>query len=164
MNSEITDINRSKGPADTRRAAPKRLIFPWHLGHSKSRTESPIACSEISRAARRRFWNRFHDRLPRSVWSAWSLLPLLRGVAPHESAGKPDALQTLRDTLRPGCLVWRFPRKDELRRRVRRADRLVGSNARRSNPSSSYFPHHATVGRRCGLKVRAPGRVKGCNL
>ena len=41
------------------------------------------------------------NRTARSVWNAWSLLPLLNRPAPCDSASKLDALQTLRVAVHP---------------------------------------------------------------
>jgi hypothetical protein len=41
------------------------------------------------------------NRIARSVWSAWSLLPLSNRPTPYDSASKLDALQTLRVAVHP---------------------------------------------------------------
>ena len=41
------------------------------------------------------------NRTARSVWSAWSLLPLSDRPTPYDSASKLDALQTLRVAVHP---------------------------------------------------------------
>jgi len=72
---------------------------------------SRAPCTALSQFARRlrRFnaeaqrltaWQH-RNRTARSVWSAWSLLPLSDRPAPHDSASKLDALQTLRAAVHP---------------------------------------------------------------
>src|ERR1035437_11187741 len=44
------------------------------------------------------------NRIARSVWSAWSLLPLSNHPPPHDRASKLDALPTLRVAVHPSGL------------------------------------------------------------
>src|ERR1017187_1763897 len=63
---------------------------------SRSRSQNSLN-AETQRFAARPSRN----RTARSVWSAWSLLPLSNRPTPYDSASKLDALQTLRVAVHP---------------------------------------------------------------
>ena len=82
----------------TRQHHQPRTPAPRHqnaCGRRPRRQGRGRKCSEPNAKAQRR------SRTARSVWSAWSLLPLLNRSTPYNSASKLHALQTLRVAVHP---------------------------------------------------------------
>ena len=90
-------------PLPPLRVSPTTILFAGHRCHftARHRYHSTLDLAATMRLAETPLMRRSGNRTARSVWSAWSLLPLSNCPAPYDSASKLDALQTLRAAAHP---------------------------------------------------------------